>query len=142
MNLIHSRKENTAPFSLTYTLLHQEMRTPLPFLASLFSLFVIAHFAAGQQKIQYTKGTSGTVCYLDSRSANTVVPPPENYRLLRSGARTKSADIEVTYEGFTTEARNAFEAAVNIWESLLATNVTIHVLARWAPLGNGVLGLS
>jgi hypothetical protein len=59
---------------------------------------------------------------------------------MKAGARTKSANIEVTYVGFTAEAQGAFESAVNIWESLLTSNVTIHVLARWAPLANGVLG--
>lgn len=54
--------------------------------------------------------------------------------------RSTAANIEVTYTGFSPEAQAAFQHAVEIWESLLVSPVTIHVQATWTPLGAGVLG--
>ena len=48
--------------------------------------------------------------------------------------------INVTYVGFTPEAEAAFQAAVDIWEASLQTNVTIEVQANWTVLADGVLG--
>jgi hypothetical protein len=51
-----------------------------------------------------------------------------------------TADIQVTYNGFTAQARAAFEAAVQIWETKIVSSQVIHVSATWTALGNGVLG--
>lgn len=84
---------------------------------------------------------SGTVCYAKAEDAFTFVGPPEEYtRRLQSQARTQSANIEVTYDGFTADAQAAFQAAVDIWASIIQTSVTIKIQARWTPLGAGVLG--
>jgi hypothetical protein len=63
------------------------------------------------------------------------VAPPQESEL---GIQT--ATINVTYNGFTQPARDAFQHAVNIWASLINSNVTINVTANWTPLGPGVLG--
>lgn len=55
-------------------------------------------------------------------------------------AVTPKSDIVVTYNGFTNEARDAFEAAVMVWESMVESPRVIHVNATWANLGPGVLG--
>ena len=50
------------------------------------------------------------------------------------------ANITVVYNGFTTEAQNAFQAAVDIWSFSISSNVTIKINATWEVLGEGVLG--
>lgn len=81
---------------------------------------------------------AGSICYLAVGDANTYVPPPKSFRT--GTARTKTANIEVEYVDFSDSAKLAFQHAVEIWESQITTDITIHVLARWAPLGNGILG--
>jgi hypothetical protein len=51
-----------------------------------------------------------------------------------------TADIQVTYTGFTAESMAAFEAAVQIWERLIYSPKPIHVDANWAAMAPGVLG--
>lgn len=115
------------------------MRTSLPPLV-LATVLLCATVAYPQHPVQYMKGGVATICYLDKTSVNTFVDAPEAYRKTKGQARTKSSNIQVRYEGFTQEAQASFEAAVNIWEALLVTDVTINILARWAPLGQGILG--
>lgn len=55
-------------------------------------------------------------------------------------ARGGSATFVVTYDGFPAEARAAFQAAVDAWATHVASAVPIRVEARWAPLGDNVLG--
>lgn len=89
------------------------------------------------------KPPKGTVCYASGRDEHTNIAAAGEYlQKLRAGAsaRTQTASIEVTYEGFSPDARAAFQAAVEIWEAILETPVTIHVHAVWTPLGDGVLG--
>src|SRR5205085_150172 len=116
------------------------MRTTLPLLGPCLILLCSTTWAQSKQDLNYLKSAGATVCFADARSVSTLVDPPLAYRQMKAGARTKSAGIDVTYEGFTPEAQQAFEAAVNIWESLLTTSVNIRVLARWAPLGETILG--
>ena len=53
---------------------------------------------------------------------------------------TPTADIQVTYTGFTANAQAAFEAAVEVWEHILVSNQPIDVDAHWTGLGSGILG--
>lgn len=55
-------------------------------------------------------------------------------------AREQAATFEVTYNGFTTEAQTAFQAAVDIWSGLISSPVTIKIDATWEQLESGVLG--
>ncbi len=79
-----------------------------------YSLLVVLALSGtlfAQQKkcdqIFYTP-KSGTVCYAKAEDAFTFVGPPEEYtRRLQSQARTQSANIEVTYDGFTADAQAA-----------------------------------
>lgn len=108
-------------------------------------IFLIPCVASGQPKnnrLLRTKKVDATICFMKQGDAHTLVPAPEIYhRIKSSNGRVKAtANIEVEYQGFSPEAKAAFESAVEIWESLLASDVTIHVLARWAPLGTNVLG--
>lgn len=63
-----------------------------------------------------------------------VLPPGS---LLR---RSPGATINVTYNGFPSEARVAFQYAVDIWERNITSPVSIEVIANWTSLGPGVLG--
>jgi len=81
------------------------------------------------------------VCPSSSVNSNTYVPPPREY-LQRKNGRANSAVFEVEYIGFESQpqAQAAFQTAVDIWSSLLTSNIKIRVRATWQPLGAGVLG--
>jgi hypothetical protein len=51
-----------------------------------------------------------------------------------------TAIFEVTYNGFTTEARNAFQFAVDIWAGELVSSVPIQIDANFTSLGSNILG--
>ncbi|MCZ8353821.1 MAG: T9SS type A sorting domain-containing protein [Cyclobacteriaceae bacterium] len=91
------------------------------------------------QKVMWQRAKGGTICYGKMEDHNFVIPPPEIYEQSKK-ARTKTANFNVTYIGFSAEAQAAFQRAVDIWETLLVSPVTINVTANWAPLGSGVLG--
>ncbi len=82
------------------------------------------------------------VCYSSVGDANTFVPPPAKYLAWKKNqtARVKTATFIVTYEGFSDEAKQAFQAAVEIWETLIVSPVPIRVSAFWKSLGTNVLG--
>ena len=55
-------------------------------------------------------------------------------------ATAASAQILVTYHGFSPQAQAAFQAAVDVWQHTISSSVPIHVDATWEPLPSGVLG--
>lgn len=66
------------------------------------------------------------------------VPPPDVF--LRP-SRVKTATINVNYIGsWDSQAQTAFQYAVDIWETLVNSPVTIEIEAEWASLGSGILG--
>lgn len=114
------------------------VKTLLPFAALFVSYSLPGQGGAG---IRFLKPQSGTVCYSSPRNAGTLVPEPKNFSSMKaSGAKTQAATIQVTYIGFSDEARASFEAAVEVWEALISSPVTIRVEAEWAPLGPSILG--
>ncbi|MDO1502315.1 hypothetical protein Q2T40_19445 [Winogradskyella maritima] len=73
--------------------------------------------------------------------------PMKSYVKVRESILQKRAQnlpncstINVTYNGFTTQAQTAFQFAVDIWEDLLTSSVPITVNADFGPLDPGVLG--
>jgi hypothetical protein len=73
----------------------------------------------------------------DHYDANTFVGP------LRSASKqgsAQSARFEVTYSGFTAQARAAFQYAVDIWAQHITSSVPIRINAQWRELGENVLG--
>ncbi|MFA9389935.1 MAG: T9SS type A sorting domain-containing protein [Prolixibacteraceae bacterium] len=72
----------------------------------------------------------------------TRVPPPLEF--LSKSAKDATCDIQVQYNDFTPEAKEAFEYAVSIWETLLKSDQVIKVEAHWLELQssdeNTVLG--
>lgn len=68
---------------------------------------------------------------------------PPGAALLAAGADTAppvTAQFDVDYQGFSDEAKAAFQAAVDVWSITLMTSVPIRVEASWGPLGAKVLG--
>ena len=81
-----------------------------------------------------------TVCYASHESYQTFVHPPAEYlKKLKSGS-LKSATIDVTYVGFPPNAQEAFQYAVDIWQTLIDSPVPIHITATWESLAANVLG--
>jgi len=84
-----------------------------------------------------------TLCTLVAAPGNafTSIPAP---RPASAGLRAQSvaSTITVTYVGFEAfpEAQAAFQAAVDIWSSLVSTPVPISVRAEFKPLAANVLG--
>ncbi|MBG8555180.1 T9SS type A sorting domain-containing protein [Hymenobacter guriensis] len=83
-----------------------------------------------------------TVCYASRQNTFTRVAPPEQFLRVRAlkGRGIDAANVTVTYTGFTPAAKEAFQYAVDIWASLLKSEVPIHINANWTPLAEGVLG--
>ena len=72
---------------------------------------------------------------------NTTVAAPEGFNTNGQQALTAtSATITVTYNGFSQEAEDAFQFAVDIWETQIASDITIEIEATWESLSMGVLG--
>lgn len=80
------------------------------------------------------------VCPAGTVNGNWRIPAPASYFASRDKGGKKSATFVVTYNGFSAEAQIAFQKAVDIWESILQSDVTIYVTANWTPLGSGTLG--
>jgi hypothetical protein len=109
-----------------------------------FLLTVLIHHSALAQRMepisiggsgaQSAEAPSIVVLGLD-RDMNTKVGPPAVSPLMNP-----TATIDVTYIGFSGSAQAAFQYAVDIWETLITSSVTIKVKANWTPLSPGVLG--
>jgi len=69
-------------------------------------------------------------------SAPIRIPAPR----LRAGAPLST--IHVTYHNFSSQAQTAFQAAVDVWASLVYSPVPITIDATWGSLGSttGILG--
>jgi hypothetical protein len=106
-------------------------------------LFIAVATATFPQKVSSPQGVqfSGkivpTVCYAKYQNENTYVSAPASFI---QGARIQTAVFEVTYVDFSPEAKAAFQAAVDIWSTLITSDVKIRITATWKSLGAGVLG--
>ena len=124
-------------------------------LASL-ALWLTLGLTAGQAQMQVRPGVMDT-CYASTEVMNTKVHPEhsmEEMQLLRRSAAarmaapadgdmvppTKTAEFIVEYNGFTPEARAAFQYAVDIWSTIVVSDVPIRVEANFLALAPGVLG--
>ncbi|MEO0404368.1 MAG: hypothetical protein AAF193_05820, partial [Bacteroidota bacterium] len=65
-------------------------------------------------------------------------PPPAEFNY--GGER--AVIINVNYNGFTPQAQTAFQYAVDIWASLLTSDVPIQVDATWEDIEGTVLGFA
>ena len=53
-----------------------------------------------------------------------------------------TATINVTYSNFPDDAKAAFQAAVDVWQSLLITKVPIKITANWDGISSNTLATS
>jgi hypothetical protein len=99
---------------------------------------------AQKPKLKVLKSLEPVICYQSNSTADYHVEVPDNFRFSRENraGRTKSSNIEVKYINFPADnkAKNAFQFAVDIWESQLTSTVPIRIRAEWGPLEINVLG--
>jgi hypothetical protein len=115
------------------------MNRKIVMLAFVAVVFALSDVTA--QKTMWRRAKGGTVCYGKAEDHNFKLPPPEEYNdILKNGRTKSSSNFNVTYIGFTAEAQAAFQKAVDIWEAIIISPVTINVTAQWTTLGNGILG--
>jgi hypothetical protein len=67
------------------------------------------------------------------------VPPPAQFLNKADGSRS-GLNVKVNYKGFSSQARRAFQYAVDIWSSLISSPREIVIDAQWTKLADGVLG--
>jgi len=100
------------------------------------SILLISNFSLGQKKVERIDNPPLIICYAEEESKGTKFFHRNN--TIKN--RTETANIEVTYTGFTAEAQNAFQAAVDIWAGIINSPLTIRIDATWQQLDDGVLG--
>ncbi|MCD2258055.1 T9SS type A sorting domain-containing protein [Psychroserpens luteolus] len=74
---------------------------------------------------------------------NEQISIPNELILARDGAGsngTACSTFVVSYNGFTQEAQDAFQFAVDIWSNTIESSVPIRINANYTALGPGVLG--
>ena len=78
-----------------------------------------------------------SILYGINENANTSIPPPPTLKLSQHGSSLPTEDPQfiVMYDGFTDEARAAFQYAVDIWNSLIRSPVPIRIDASFTDLG-------
>jgi hypothetical protein len=120
------------------------MKTPVlvifGFIAQL-SLAQIGQFQSipGEKKVyRYDPEVKSKPLHIPSPFAN--IPESKSGNARSSQDCSLSADIRVTYSGFSTAAQNAFQFAVDIWKRCIVANVPIRIDASFGDLGSGVLG--
>jgi hypothetical protein len=108
-------------------------------------LFFVCLFSAIQaQRLTEFKNSKPIICYASGKDAPDVVTPPVEFMQWRKSksSRLQSSQIIVEYINFPTDnkAKNAFQFAVDIWQTQINSPVTIHMKAQWSSLASGVLG--
>ena len=112
----------------------------LLYMLMLMGLVLAPVISAQTNEVTITHPGPRRLIRLDPRVRQRYVPPPTEF--LASAEQTATANILVNYNGtgWTTEAEDAFEFAVGIWETLITSPVTIVVDADFDPLGENILG--
>ncbi len=105
----------------------------------LLSISASAQLRKQLETVASMKPSIDIVCYNKPEDQNTIVQPPQAYQTwkLNKNTRTNSTTFEVTYQGFSPEAQLAFQKAVDIWSSLIETEIPIRILAVWRPITDG-----
>ena len=82
---------------------------------------------------------SDIICYSKPEDQNTIVPPPLAYQQWKQNKnfKTNATTFEVTYQGFPTDAQAAFQKAVDIWSTLIESDVPIRIVASWQVIADG-----
>jgi len=111
-------------------------------------MLVIVLFTATISVAQQQMKPPVIVCPADYTNSDLRVPPPakflENLTNARKTANSnaQTAQIIVTYRGFENfqEAKDAFQFAVDIWSTLIKSEMPIYLDANYEELASGVLG--
>lgn len=117
------------------------VRLTVSLLAAVWLIAAVAPGASGSTGRSSLVGAlPGAMTEIRAGQTTTRLQPilaPERFT---AGASTPTANIQVTYSGFSQAAHDAFEAAVQVWETRIVSSQVIHVNASWKPLGSGILG--
>ncbi len=113
------------------------MKTKLTFLL-IFQIGIGTLFAQKFEKSSDTQFTPEIKVYSSGKVEKNYVKALD--RLKTKGEPT--AIFDVSYTGFTDEAKAAFAKATEIWSYLVSSPVPIKIDARWEVMDNGVLGSS
>jgi hypothetical protein len=79
-------------------------------------------------------------CPGHAEDMNTLVSMPSGLRENLQSVGNANSTIIVDYKGFSPQAQEAFQYAINIWQSVLVSPVQIKVNASWEPLESSILG--
>jgi hypothetical protein len=79
-------------------------------------------------------------CPGHAQDMNETVNLPSAFRENLQSIGNANSVIEVNYRGFSPQAQQAFQYAVNIWQSVLVSSVPIRINASWEPLEASTLG--
>ena len=101
-----------------------------------FSIFLLLGLLPRAMSQKKAPGTT-VITYGIEEDANTYIPPPQIQQrpTQRLGVRAAQSQFIVTYNGFTVEARVAFQYAVDIWAALIQTFVPVRITATFSDLG-------
>lgn len=91
-------------------------------------------------KIEFMKGIK-IICPGNVVDANTYVPfAKEVEQAIKNKANlraTAKSTFLVTYTGFSPQAQQAFQLAVDIWSNIISSPVPIRINAVWHPIDSG-----
>ncbi|WP_321370551.1 T9SS type A sorting domain-containing protein [uncultured Draconibacterium sp.] len=108
---------------------------------TLLNLFILVVLSSNAQMKNYNQSIKvpPPVCYASGEIERARIQPPAEFLLKSAGAA--KCDIIVDYIGFSSEAQEAFEYAVTIWETIIESEMPIRMKATWSgSLDNNVLG--
>ncbi|MCG6187231.1 T9SS type A sorting domain-containing protein [Maribellus maritimus] len=107
------------------------------------AICIISANSVNGQKQLFMQGVDGAnaINIASDGVEKCFIPPPVEFSQLKSLSEQKS-DIDVTFIDFPQSAKTAFLYAVSIWESILSSPVTIHIIARWDSLDNYIVSES
>jgi hypothetical protein len=116
----------------------------VPFATALFSVVATAPASSATPAGESAPGAP-VVLLAGTDAAESFVPPVAASGTggegdLRADVGTEGATIVVNYTGFSFTAQVAFQKAVDYWEELIISPVTIEIDAEFVPLGSNVLG--
>lgn len=83
----------------------------------------------------------GNITVCDKSEVNSFTSV--NTQLLKSAKLSPATvDIEITYNNFTPEAKNAFQAAIDVWSRILISRVPIKITANYEAIASSTLATS
>ncbi len=106
--------------------------------------FGLYRTVSAQQPVLIHPAGAAHTCYLSNEPGNTHVPAPDAFlrskHIPNGRLSAATAQFVVDYKGFTAEARQAFQYAVDIWATQISSPVPIRIQANWVSQEPGALG--